>query len=725
MNTKEYSIEIGGRTMTATFSDLADQAHGSVLLKYGETVVLATACMSGEKAVGKGFFNLTVDYVERFYAAGEILGSRFMRREGKPSDDAVLAGRIIDRTIRPLFNRHFKHAVQVITTILSVGDTDPAVLAVNAASLALSTSQIPWSGPVGAVQVTKTLENEIKINLPQKREIPPDDVKVKYNLITCGKEGKITMIEASAFEAGEAEIEEGLKTALAEITKIENWQKEIVREIGKEKHPVEKIELPAESLRLYKEKIAPRLEAAVFSGAGKKALSALHTEWNEMVKNAHPDREDFATEDDHFDEAVNAILHEKGIKEGKRPDGRAMTDLRSLFAKAGGFSEITHGAGIFYRGGTHVLSVLTLAGPEGAHLIEGMETKAKKRFMHHYNFPPYSVGELGRATMTNRREVGHGALAEKSFYAVIPLQSEFPYTIRVVSEALASNGSSSMASVCGTTLALMDGGVPITRPVVGIAMGLLYENEKNYKVLTDIQGPEDHHGDMDFKIAATEVGITALQLDIKLDGVSVPILAEALKQSRAAHKEILKVITAAIAAPRPELAKSAPRVLTTKIDKDMIGMVIGSGGKTINAIREETGAEITIEEDGTIFISGKNGGAEKAKAIIEEMTHEFQVGEKIIGEVVNITDFGAFVKLNQATEGLVHISEIAPFRVGSVENVLKVGDQVPVVVIPGEPGKVKLSIKQADPNFIKETDEAKQQSQGGFAKRRSPRGGRW
>ncbi|HXK35409.1 MAG TPA: polyribonucleotide nucleotidyltransferase [Candidatus Paceibacterota bacterium] len=725
MKTKEYSLEVGGRKVTATFSDLADQAHGSVLLKYGETVVLATACMSKEREVGRGFFNLTVDYVERFYAAGEILGSRFMRREGRPSDDAVLASRIIDRTIRPLFNRHFKHAVQVIVTVLSVGDADPAVLAINAASLALATSQIPWGGPVGAVQITKTLTSEIKINLPQKREIPPDDVKVKYNLITCGKENKITMIEASATEAKEEEIEEGLQTALLEISKLENWQKKITAEIGVAKHPVEKIELPPVSKELYDKHIAPRLAAAVFSGAGKKELAALHSEWNEMVKKTHPDRVDFATEDDHFDEAVNAVLHEKAVKEGKRPDGRAMTELRSLFAKAGGFSEITHGVGIFYRGGTHVLSVLTLAGPEGAHIIEGMETKAKKRFMHHYNFPPYSVGELGRGTFVGRREIGHGALAEKSFYAVLPDQIKFPYTIRVVSEALASNGSSSMGSVCGTTLALMDGGVPITRPVVGIAMGLMYENEKNYKVLTDIQGPEDHHGDMDFKIAATEVGVTALQLDIKLDGVSVPILIEALKQSRAAHGEILKVITATIAAPRPELAKTAPRVLSTKINKDMIGMVIGSGGKTINAIRDETGAEITIEEDGTIFVSGKNGGAERALQIIEEMTHEYKIGEKVIGEVVNITDFGAFVKLNQATEGLVHISEIAPFRVGSVGSVLKVGDKVPVIVIPGEPGKVKLSIKQVDPTFIKETDESKQQpKQGGFAKRPERRG-RW
>jgi len=703
MKTKEYSLDIGGRTMTAIFSDLADQAAGSVLLKYGETVVLATACMSAEKEAGRGFFNLTVDYVERFYAAGEILGSRFIRREGRPSEEAILAGRIIDRTLRPLFSKHFKHAVQVIVTVISLGDADPAVLGVNAASLALQTSPIPWAGPVGAVTVTGLPNGDIKINLPQQREVSVEDKKSKYELIVCGKEKKVTMIEAAALEISEKEIKEGLNSALVEIERIENWQKKIVAEIGKEKHPIEKIEMPELSKKLYEEQIKPNLEAALFSGAGKKALAELHTKWNEIVKKAYPERTDFATEDDYFDEAVNNLLHQKAIFENKRPDGRSLAELRPIFVKAGGLSTTTHGSGIFYRGGTHVLSVLTLAGPEGSQVIDNMETKTKKRFLHHYNFPPYSVGELGRPTILNRREIGHGALAEKAFLAVLPDQEEFPYTIRIVSETLASNGSSSMASVCGGTLALLDGGVPIKRPVVGIAMGLMYQDEKNYKILTDIQGPEDHHGDMDFKIAATAHGITALQLDIKLDGVTVPILIEAITQARQAHKIILEKIEQEISAPRPTLAKTAPRVLRTKINKDFIGLVIGSGGKTINAIKEETGAEITIEEDGTIYITGKNGGAEQAKKIIEAMTHEYKVGEKTEGEVVKITDFGAFVKLSPLAEGLVHISEIAPFRVASVGSVLKEGDKVPVVVIGiDDEGKIKLSIKQANPNFIKQ-----------------------
>ena len=702
MQTKEFSLDIGGRKMTAIFSDLADQAHGSVMLKYGETVVLATACMSKEKEVGKGFFNLTVDYVERFYAAGAILGSRFMRREGKPSEEAILAGRIIDRTIRPLFSPHFKHAVQVILTVLSVGDADPAVLSVNAVSLALMTSQIPWSGPVSATAIAKNSSGEIKINAPQQREILGTEEKSKYEFIICGKENNVTMIEAAATEASESEIEEALTKGMAEIKNIEDWQKKIIQEIGKEKHPIEKIELPEQSRHLFEDEVAPNLEAAVFAGPGKAKLSELHTKWNELVKKTYPDRTDFATEDDYFDEHINDLLHEKAVKENKRPDGRAMDELRSIFAKAGGLSSVTHGSGIFYRGGTHILSVLTLGGPESSHIIDNMEIKTKKRFMHHYNFPPYSSGELGRATMTNRREIGHGALAEKALLAVLPSQTEFPYTIRLVSEAVASNGSSSMGSVCGSTIALMDGGVPIKAPVVGIAMGLMYLDEKNYKVLTDIQGPEDHHGDMDFKIAGTKNGITAIQLDIKLHGVPVKILVEALKQSRKAHETILETIIKEIPEPRKELSPSAPKILTTKINKDFIGLVIGSGGKTINGIKEETGAEITIEEDGTVYVVGRTPGAERALEIIQAMTHEYKVGEKVIGEVVKIVDFGAFVALSPSTEGLVHISEIAPFRVDRVESLLKEGEKVPVVVIGiDDRGKIKLSIKQADPDFAK------------------------
>ncbi|MDP9249665.1 MAG: polyribonucleotide nucleotidyltransferase, partial [bacterium] len=490
MQKKEYSVEIGGKTMTAIFSDLAEQAHGSVMLKYGETIVLATACMSRDKQQGLGFFNLTVDYSEKFYAAGKILGSRFMRREGKPSEQAVLASRVIDRTLRPLFDQSIRHAVQVIVTVISVDENDPTILAVNAASLALAVSEIPWAGPVGCVRIGKYANDPdtLQINPAQDLRLL-DSAMYKFDLTICGKAGNINMIEASARETGEAEIEEALKRASEEISKLEDFQKKIVAEIGKPKRVIEKEKVADESAALFKEKILPQMADALFAGAGKAKIDALHTEWNKMVAEKYPDRKDFATEDDLFDDTENEILHKKAIEEDKRADGRAMDEVRDLYAQAGGISSQLHGSGIFYRGGTHVLSVLTLGGPDDRNTVDGLQLKEEKRFMHHYNFPPYSAGETGRAGFTNRREVGHGALAEKALAMVLPAVENFPYTIRVVSESMASNGSTSQASICAMTLALMDGGVPITAPVAGIAMGLMHETDSKYKILTDIQGP--------------------------------------------------------------------------------------------------------------------------------------------------------------------------------------------------------------------------------------------
>ena len=706
MKKKEYSVEIGGKMLTAIFSDLTEQAHGSVILKYGETIVLATACMSKDRQEGLGFFNLTVDYLERFYATGKILGSRFMHREGKPSEDAILASRVIDRTLRPLFDQSIRHAVQVITTVISLDENDPTVLAINAASLALAVSDIPWAGPIGAVRIGKYNNDDLMINPSQALRL--DDTQYKFDLTICGKDGHINMIEASAHQIKEEELEEAFKKASEEITKLENFQKKIVTEIGVPKKVIEKEKVSEESVKLFNKEILPKMEDAIFTGSGKKRIDDLHSAWNKMAAEKYPERDDFVMEDNLFVSTENSILHEKAINNNQRADGRAMDELRDLYVQAGGISSILHGSGIFYRGGTHVLSVLTLAGPEEKLLIDGMESKEEKRFMHHYNFPPYSSGEVGRIGTTNRREIGHGALAEKALAMVLPTVSEFPYTMRLVSESMASNGSTSQASICASTLALMDGGVPIKAPVAGVAMGLMMgkisaRSGQEYKILTDIQGPEDHHGDMDFKVAGTREGITAIQLDVKVEGIPIKILGEAMKQSKKARIAILDKIEKEIPKPRTEISPNAPKILIIKIKPDQIGMVIGGGGKTIKEIKEKSGAEITIEDDGTVYLTGKGDSAELAKKVIEEMTHEFKVGEVLKGEVVRIADFGAFVRLNHFTDGMVHISEMVPFRVERVSDIIKDGMIVPVKIIKvdREQGKISLSIKEADPGFFR------------------------
>lgn len=703
MQKKEFSIELGGRTLTAMFTDLADQAHGSVLLKYGETIVMATACMSRDAQDGLGFFNLTVDYVEKFYASGKILGSRFQRREGRPSEEAILGSRVIDRTLRPLFDQKIRHGVQVIVTVIAVDDNDPTILAVNAASLALMVSNIPWNGPVGGIKIGKYRSDLLEINAPQS--LRGEDEEYKYDLTVCGKNGNINMIEAAGREVDENELEEALKIASQEISRLEEFQKQIQKEIGHEKRVIEHNQISEESVKLFNENILPKMEDAIFAGAGKKKIDELHTIWNSLVKEFYKEsgKKDFAVEDNLFDETENEILHKKAIHENKRADGRAMNEVRDLYAQAGGLSTILHGSGIFYRGGTHVLSVLTLGGPEDRNTINSMQTNTEKRFMHHYNFPPYSAGEVGRFGNTNRREIGHGALAEKALLMVLPPKEKFPYTVRLVSESTASNGSTSQASICASTIALMDGGVPIKNPVAGIAMGLMYQDDQNYKILTDIQGPEDHHGDMDFKVAGTKNGVTAIQLDVKVEGVSIKILGEALRESKQARLKILDAITKEIPEPRKDISPNAPKIAIIKINPDKIGLVIGGGGKTIKEIKERTGSEITIEDDGTVYFTGKGESVVEAQKIVEDMTHEYKVGDLIKGEVVKLADFGAFVRLNEYNDGLVHISEIAPFRVNQIADIIKEGMIVPVKVISidQERGKIGLSIKEADKDFFK------------------------
>lgn len=699
MQQKTYAIDIGGKPLIAEFSDLAEQANGSVLIRYGETVLLATAVMSLQQKEGADFFPLTVDYEERFYAAGEILGSRFIRREGRPTDEAILSGRVVDRTIRPLFNQQLRHEVQVIITVLSIGEDDPDILGVVGASLALSTSNIPWAGPVGAVRIGKHRgSDQFEINPTYASRGAPD---VELDLLICGKDNLVNMVEVSAKETAEATMIAAMEAAVGETAKLQAWQETIAREIGREKHAIERRGFPSELPEFFLEKVGGRLTEVVFSAGDKRALGDLKREWLQMVEVALPDASTTASL--YFEERLDELMHREVIDRNRRPDGRGLDEMRPLQVKAGGISPVVHGAGLFYRGGTHILSILTLGGPGDALLIDNMEIQeTKKRFMHHYNFPPFSTGETGRIGPANRRMIGHGALAEKALAPVIPTKEEFPYTIRLVSEAFASSGSTSMGSVCASTLALMDGGVPISAPVAGIAMGLMYESPERYRVLTDIQGPEDHHGDMDCKVAGTKAGITAVQMDVKITGIPVSLLADTFEKARTARLNILRVMEGELGAPRKDLSPRAPRITSCKIKKEQIGLVIGTGGKTVNDIKEKSGVDaIDIEEDGTIFITGSAEAVRQAVAAIQEITHEYKKGERFMGEVTKIFDFGAAVKIGNNTEGLVHISEISPRRIERVDAVLKEGDRVPVVIKDiDEKNRMKLSIKQADPQFI-------------------------
>ncbi len=696
MQKKDYSFELGGKTLTAQFTNLTDQTDGSLFLRLGNTIVLATAVMSEKATEGLPYFPLTVEFEERFYAAGKILGSRFVRREGRPTDEAVLSGRIVDRTIRPLFEQHIRNEVQLVVTVLSIDEDDPDILAVNAASLALATSSIPWNGPVSAVRIAKIKGRDGFIVNPTYPIRTHEEIEL--DLVACGKDGDINMIEVAAMQVPESLIGEALARASEEIENIQSFQKKIIGEIGKQKRNIEKPVIPPDVGALFSEHIKEKIDSALLSGPGKVEIHALKHVWMEKfaehIKDGDKNRAAHL-----FEETISERLHVLAIEDGKRPDGRGFDDLRDLYAQAGGFSPVLHGTGIFFRGGTHILSVLTLGGPQDSQLVENMEMQTKRRFMHHYNFPPYSVGETGRVGGFNRRMIGHGALAEKALMPVLPPQSEFPYTIRIVSETMASNGSSSMGSTCAGTLALMDAGVPITAPVAGIASGLMMQNKEKYVLLTDIQGPEDDHGDMDFKVAGTRTGVTAIQMDVKVNGIPLKILAEALQKALKARLAILDVIEKEIALPRPDISPCAPKILTMTIKPEQIGMVIGGGGKVINEIREKTTTEIEIEDDGTVYITGLGNGPEQAKKIIEGITKEYKRGERTEGVVVKIVDFGAFVRLGSNSEGLVHVSEISPKRIANVRDVLREGQIVPVVVKEVREGKISLSIKDADPHF--------------------------
>ena len=704
MEKKVYSLEIGGKTLSAEFNNWADQANGSVLVRLGNSAVLATAVM-GAKESDKDYFPLSVEYEEKFYAVGAILGSRFMRREGRPSDEAILSGRMVDRTIRPLFPKGLKRDVQIILTVLSIEDYDTDVLAINAASLALATSNIPWNGPASAVRLELGGENGSYIVNPTYKEREAEGVRM--DLLACGKDGLINMMEVGASEVGEDVLEKALAQASEEIEKIQAWQKQIVADLGKTKQEFMAPATTPELVSAFAEMVGPKL-AALNGTFSKENTGAMKSEWLKTASDMLPD---IAPEriNSYYEERVDEYVHELALTHGKRVDGRAFDEIRPLHAQAGGVSPVIHGSGLFYRGETHVLAALTLGGPGDAQLIDTIEYQdTKKTFMLHYNFPPFSVGETGRVGGFNRRMTGHGALAEKALRAVLPAKEKFPYTIRIVSECLASNGSTSMATVCAGTLALMDAGVPIGRPVAGIAMGLMSSGQltvdsgqSEYKILTDIQGPEDHHGDMDFKVAGTSNGVTAVQMDVKVDGVPLKVLAEAFAQAKKARSQILEVIEKELSAPRADISPRAPKILTIKVKVDQIGLVIGPGGKTINGIRERTLCDdITIEEDGTVFVTGKEGTADAALKEIYDLTREYVVGERLEGPVVRMLDFGAFVQIGPNTDGLVHVSEVAPFRIDKISDAVSIGEVVPVMIKEiDDKGRYNLSIKAADPEF--------------------------
>lgn len=700
MQSKEFSAEIGGTTLTAQFTDLADQAS-SAILKLGNTTVLVTAVMGKKDRTDIDYFPLTVDFEEKFYAAGKIPGS-FPRREGRPSEDAILSGRVIDRTIRPLFDSHLRTDVQVVATVLSIDEYDPDVLGVVGASLALATSDIPWGGPVSAVRIGKKKgSDEFAVNPTYAERNAPE---AELDVLICGKDGVVTMIEVGANEVSEEVLSRAFARGMEEIAKIQKFQADIIAAIGKAKRTFAAREEKAEIAEIFKKEYEAGFAAAIYTGeAGKAHIKALEDEFVKKAVAALPeDPKAGKAAADYFEEKLERLMRDKAIDEKKRVDGRAMDELRALYAQAGGVSPILHGSGIFYRGGTHVFSALTLGGPDDSQIIDSIEGKEeRKRFMHHYNFPPFSVGETGRLGGLNRRMIGHGALAEKALLPVIPPKQAFPYTVRLVSEAFASNGSTSMASVCGSTLALMDGGVPIKAPVAGIAMGIMYDGPSRYAIMTDIQGPEDEHGDMDFKVAGTAEGVTAIQMDVKVDGVPLPALVEGLAAAKKARLQILDVMRKAIDAPRASMSPRAPRIIALTVPVDMIGLVIGPSGKNIRKIEEETGVTgIAIEDDGSVFVTGVGESAEKAADIIREMTRVWKPGDVVEGPVTRILAFGAFVRLGGKNEGMVHISEIAPFRVARVEDALSIGEMVKAVVKEiDDQGRVNLSIKAIDPEF--------------------------
>ena len=719
VNSHKFTATLGGEVITIETGKLAQQAGGAVTIRCGDTVLLVTATMSSAAREGINFFPLTVDFEERLYAAGRIPGS-FFRREGRPTESAILTMRLTDRPIRPLFPTDMRNDVQIIITPLSQDEEHQAdILSVIGASAALTISDVPFDGPVGAVRVGQ-VDGELVI-YPTVAQMEHSALDLRL----AGSADAVLMVEAGANEVSEEVMIEALRRGHEAIQNLIRMQNEMREVAGKPKRDYVPYTLPDELPDIARQQVGDRMPEAIYGATNKQDLNQrLKVLRNELTENLGEEWKE-AEIRQAFEEIEREIIRRRTIEEGIRADGRDSQTIRPLSAEVGLLPR-AHGSGLFTRGETQVLSVATLGTPREEQMLDDLSPEETKRYIHHYNFPPYSTGETRPLRGPKRREIGHGALAERALLPVLPDNGEFPYTIRVVSEAISSNGSTSMASVCGSTLSLMDAGVPIKTPVAGIAMGLMMEGDR-YRILTDIQGLEDHIGDMDFKVAGTREGITALQMDIKVSGLSYDILTEALEQARQARIQILDVIETAMPEPRADLSPYAPRLTILHVAPDKLGAVIGSGGKTVRSIQEECDVRIDIEDDGSIYIASSSGpAAEKAQRMIEALTEDPELGHIYTGRVVRTTDFGAFVEILPGTDGLVHISQLADYHINSVEDVAQVGDEIMVMVTNVDrEGKVRLSRQAVLEGWTLEqaqaADKPRKSGNRGDRGRRSPR----
>ncbi len=680
MNIISKSIEISGRSLTLEVGRFAEQAGAAVLATYGDTMVLATVTASAKES-SLDYFPLSVEYVERLYAGGRIKGSRWVKREGRPSDDAILAGRVIDRSIRPLFPKSYKHDVQVIVTVLSVdGENDPDVVGLNAVSAAIALSSVPWNGPVAASRIGYVKgdngEGDHFIVNPRVAEQEYSE----FDFIVSSSKEKVVMLEGGFCETKEEIVEDAVKKAKKDNAKIIECIEELVRIAGKKKDEIPK-ETESEELYALIEKEYKKDAHEAFDKDAQTEGKGVHSqELAARIIEEHPDMYSLKSIEAVLDKMFKKTVRENILKHGKRLDKRVIDEVRPLDVDVSILSR-THGSAMFKRGQTQVLTVATLGTPSLEQLIESPMGEESKRYMHHYSMPPYSVGETGRIGVPSRREIGHGALAERALVSVIPPESEFPYTIRLVSEVMSSNGSTSMASTCGSTLALMDAGVPIREPVAGISVGMV-SDEKKYVLLTDIMGIEDFSGDMDFKVAGTKNGITAIQLDIKVDGLTDEMIHETFVRAKTARLKILEAMLSVIPSPRENLSQYAPKVQMVTIPTEKIGEVIGPGGKMIRQIIASTGATVDVEDDGSVMISGTNDEAvAKAVAWVEGLVHEVKPGEEYDGEVKRLMGFGAFVEILPGKEGLVHVSQMSTGFVANPADVVALGQKVKVRVI--------------------------------------------
>jgi len=694
MTDEIFELKIADKQIIIKTPNWAEQTSGSCLVQCGETVVLVTAVMSSLEKEGMDFLPLTVEFEERYYAAGKIFGSRFIRRETRPSDEAILTARMIDRAIRPLFPNELKREIQIIVTCLSWdGENDPDILGLIGASVVLSISDIPWNGPIGGVRITKT-KNKFIIN-PTYQQRTESEFDLTIAGIQEGEGVLVNMIEMVGKEIKEEEIINATELAHIYIKEIVKTINNIKDKIGKPKETFSVFSEP-ELEREIKKWLDDKLEKTLQEAQAEKNFKGVEEIKQNLItylNEKYPNGEKLRYVPLILEKEIKKIIVKNILEKDRRPDGRKCDEIRPLFCQVGILPK-THGSGFFQRGLTRVLSILTLGAPGDSLIIEGMEVVGKKRFMHHYNFPPYCAGEIAPLRAPKRREIGHGSLVEKALLPIIPDQEKFPYTVRIVSEVLSSNGSTSMASTCSSSLALMDAGVPIKEPVAGISIGLVIdEASKNFKVLTDIQGPEDHLGEMDFKVAGTKRGITAIQLDTKIKGINKEIIKEALEKAKEARLKILETMKNVISHPRPSVSPLAPKILVISINPTKIGEVIGPKGSMINKIIQDCGVTIDIEDSGKVFITGtQEEGVKKAADWIKGITKEIAVGDVFTGTVKKITDFGAFVDILPGQTGLVHISKFVRRRLGSVKEVVKEGDKIPVKVLSiDENGRINLS----------------------------------